>query len=314
MKKLITLSFLTFLNISFAQNLTNKPYYKLNLNIGSGVNKPNVFFNSNYRGSLDLELKYIKTDNSSFGLRIEQSFLQNENSYRNLGLLKGISGNNFSVYSTYNYTFLKPLNPFRPYLGVGLGINNLRQLESVGFENNVLMKDIKLGGLFRTGVEYKSFNFGILYNLIGKSYYQNNTIDNSFFSINFGTTFKFNKKIDNRMKTTVDNEKIINNIIIYREGKFLTSFTKVQILINDSLVKIGNGDIIYLSVKKNSKTKVVLLNGKKKEVLELDFNKNEKYYIKCNTTVGFFKNSYYLSSVDSLSAHKDFLKINKLIK
>jgi hypothetical protein len=292
---------------SFSQDLNSQSYFKLNFNIGSGINKPNLYFNSNYRASLDLELKYIKTDNSSFGLRIEQSFLQNENSYRNLGLLKGISGNNFSVYSTYNYTFLKPLKPFRPYLGVGFGINNLRQLESVGFENNVLMKEIKLGGLIRTGFEYKSFNFGILYNLIGKSNYQNNTIGNSFFSISLGTTLKLNKKKDNSIEIITKAERSINNLIIYREGKFLSSFDKVPIYINDSLITIGNGDIVYLNIKKIGKTYIALNSGSKKNTIEVDIQPGFIYFVKCVSSYGFFKNRYFLNMVDSAVAQNEIL-------
>lgn len=308
MTKYITIFLASFIfKFSYSQDLNRQSYFKLNFNIGSGVNKPNVFFNSNYRASLDLELKYIKTDNSSFGLRIEQSFLQNENSYRNLGLLKGISGNNFSVYSTYNYTFLKPFNPFRPYLGVGFGINNLRQLESVGFENNVLMKEIKLGGLFRTGVEYKSFNFGILYNLIGKSNYQNNTIQNSFFSISLGTTLKLNKKKDNRIAINAKAERSLSNLIIYREGKFLSSFTKVPIYINDSLITIGNGDIVYLSIKKLGKTYITLNSGSKKDTIEVDIQPGFIYFVKCVSSYGFFKNRYFLNMVDSAVAQNEIL-------
>ncbi len=296
---------------SNCQNLKYKPYFKFNFNVGARVNKPNTFFNSNYGGTLDCEVKYIKSNNFSLGLQLEQSFLQNENSYRDLGKLSGIIGNNFSAYSTYDYTLSSSLNPFKPYFGGGLGINNLKQWESIGYENHNFLNEVKLGVLFRTGFEYKFFNLGVVYNLIGKTIYQNRNIENSYFTIKLGTNIKLGTKSDSHYKSYSNNQSSAINLIIYRNPTLLSSFIQIPIFVNDSLLKIKNGDIINLSIKKFGKSEIVLLHDSKREVLEIDIRPGLTYYVKCNIKSGFFNNKYYLNSVDSTIAFQDLLKIKK---
>ncbi len=139
-----------------------------------------------------LEGKYNVADNMNVGLRYESATMAKAS---NDGLEASLTASG-SISATFDYYFNSGSSSFAPFIGGGIGYNQLGDLSyDLGDFGGLIQDDINadikvdgmIGGLIRAGFELGKFRVAANYNLIGKTDFgEGGEVNNSYMGISIG--------------------------------------------------------------------------------------------------------------------------------
>lgn len=143
---------------------------------------------------VSIEPKYNLKDNMNVGLRIGSAGMVRDVNTSGTSSSAKVAINS-SYVGTYDYYFNESGKTFVPYIGGGLGLYTVGNVEFDDVSNSSSITfdaTNKLGGLVRGGFEWGKFRMGLEYNLVPESTLQdmngNNrgTVSNTYVGIHLG--------------------------------------------------------------------------------------------------------------------------------
>lgn len=143
---------------------------------------------------LSIEPKYNIKDNMNVGLRMGAAGMVRDINDSGANASAKVSANS-SYVATYDYYFNKSGKTFVPYLGGGVGLYTVGNVQFDDISNSdsiTLDATGYLGGLVRGGFEWGKFRMGLEYNLVPESTLRdmngNNrgTVSNTYLGIHLG--------------------------------------------------------------------------------------------------------------------------------
>ncbi len=146
---------------------------------------------------INLEPKFTLNEKMNVGLRIGGAVIAKNVQTQGGDIEEAEVGFNGSYLGTFDYYFHKSGSSFAPFVGAGIGYNQIANVDTENDEDfdGEIELDGKIGGMVRVGFDWFKFRLSAEYNLIPKSDlrdFQNKTIGtstNSYLGLSLGFYF-----------------------------------------------------------------------------------------------------------------------------